>query len=154
MEMVGHQLAVQQGDVTLAGLARPRRLLFGYLPLYRWYLLPAAQHLAAQGRRLYGGLARTVSRQPAQERLAPFGTEGDEIDASAVVVVVLTALVHLGHVAAVAGLGRVHRFNLALFCYLELTKVQITSQKRSSLTPFNSNNSFNSPKSTIFAPRI
>ena len=65
-------------------------LLRGEIALDSGDSLPAAQDLTAQLAGADMGAGRAIAAQLPQERAAPFGTKGDQVNASARVVAILT----------------------------------------------------------------
>ena len=90
VEVVGHQLAAQELDIAVAGGMGAQGLLCGEVALNSGDVLPAAQDLTAQLAGADMGASWTIAAQLPQERAAPFGTEGDQIDASTCIVAILT----------------------------------------------------------------
>ena len=90
VEVVGHQLAAQELYLALAGGVGAQGFLRGEIALDGRNGLPAAQDLTAQLAGADMGAGRAIAAQLPQERAAPFGTKGDQVDASARVVAILT----------------------------------------------------------------
>ena len=90
VKVVGHQLAAQELDLALTGGVGAQGLLRGELALDGRDSLPAAQDLTAQLTWADMGAGWAITAQLPQERAASFGTEGDQVNASARVVAILT----------------------------------------------------------------
>ena len=90
VEVVGHQLAAQELDIAVAGGVGAQGLLRCEVALDSGDGLPVAQDLTAQLARADMGAGWAIAAQLPQERAAPFGTKGDQVDASARVVTILT----------------------------------------------------------------
>ena len=90
VEVVGHQLAAQELNIAVAGGVGAQGLLRGEVALNSGDGLPAAQDLTAQLAGADMGAGWAIAAQLPQERAAPFGTEGDQVDASTCIVAILT----------------------------------------------------------------
>ena len=90
VEVVGHQLAAQELDIAVAGGVGAQGLLRGEVALDSGDGLPAAQNLTAQLAWADMGAGWAIAAQLPQERAAPFGTKGDQVDASTCIVAILT----------------------------------------------------------------
>ena len=90
VEVVGHQLAAQELDLALTGSGGAQGLLRGEVALDSGDSLPAAQDLTAQLAWADMGAGWAITAQLPKERAASFGTEGDQVNASARVVAILT----------------------------------------------------------------
>ena len=90
VEVVGHQLTSKELDLAMAGGVGAQGLLRGEVALDSGDGLPVAQDLTAQLARADMGAGWAIAAQLAQEWAAPFGTEGDQVDASTRVITILT----------------------------------------------------------------
>ena len=90
VEVVGHQLTSKELDLAMAGGVGAQGLLRGEVALDSGDGLPVAQDLTAQLARADMGAGWAIAAQLPQERAAPFGTEGDQVDASTRVITILT----------------------------------------------------------------
>ena len=90
VEVVGHQLTSKELDLAMAGGVGAQGLLRGEVALNSGDGLPAAQDLTAQLAWADMGAGWAIAAQLPQERAAPFGTEGDQVDASTRVITILT----------------------------------------------------------------
>lgn len=90
VEVVGHQLTSKELDLAMAGGVGAQGLLRGEVALDSGDGLPVAQNLTAQLARADMGAGWAIAAQLPQERAAPFGTEGDQVDASTRVITILT----------------------------------------------------------------
>ena len=90
VEVVGHQLTSKELDLAMAGGVGAQGLLRGEVALDSGDGLPAAQDLTAQLAWADMGAGWAIAAQLPQERAAPFGTEGDQVDASTRVITILT----------------------------------------------------------------
>lgn len=90
VEVVWHQLTSKELDLAMAGGVGAQGLLRGEVALDSGDGLPVAQNLTAQLARADMGAGWAIAAQLPQERAAPFGTEGDQVDASTRVITILT----------------------------------------------------------------